>query len=81
MTTPRTKRKTSRATITPPVLPAGGQRVGVVCGPCQWPKDRAGTVLCLADSRWGQYAVVLMDNGTTDTCHGLTKVGIGWYAL
>lgn len=62
-------------------LPASGSRVGTVCGPCERPADRAGTVLCHVTNRWGTHAVVLLDEGNTTTCNGLTKVGIGWYQL
>lgn len=64
-----------------PSLPASGSRVGTVCGPCDQPADRAGTVLCHITDRWGTHAVVLFDDGHTDHCHGLTTVGIGWYQL
>lgn len=62
-------------------LPAAGQRVGTVCGPCEFPRDNAGTVLCIIEDRWGRHALVLMDSGETKTCHGLTDRGIGWYVL
>lgn len=62
-------------------LPAAGTRVGTVDGPCVNPKHNAGTVLCQVTDRWGTHAVVLMDSGKTQTCHGLTERGIGWHAL
>lgn len=62
-------------------LPAPGARVGTVCGPGEFPEDNPGTVLCHHTDRWGTYALVLMDSGSTDHCHGLTEVGIGWYLL
>jgi hypothetical protein len=62
-------------------LPAAGTRVGTVCGPCESPRENAGTVLCHNTDRFHTYAVVLMDSGTVRNCMGLTKVGIGWYAL
>lgn len=68
-------------TINANILPAAASRVGTVCGPCQSPKDNAGTVLCHITNRWGSHAVVLMDDGHVETCHGLTDRGIGWYAL
>lgn len=68
-------------TITANTLPAPATRVGTVCGPCQSAKDNAGTVLCQVTDRWGTHAVVLMDSGKIEHCHGLTTVGIGWYAL
>lgn len=68
-------------TISSITLPAAATRVGTVCGPCQSPKDNAGTVLCQVTDRWGTHAVVMMDNGKIEKCHGLTDRGIGWYAL
>lgn len=73
--------KTKQATFSGPVLPAAGSRVGIVCGPGEFPKDNAGTVLCQVTDRWGSHAVVLMDTGAINYCHGLTKVGIGTYQL
>jgi len=52
-----------------------------VCGPGEFPKDNAGTVLTVYEDQWGKHALVLMDSGETKTCEGLTKVGIGWYLL
>ena len=68
-------------TTTANQLPEAGTRVGTVCGPCEQAKDNAGTVLCQVSDRWGTHAVVMMDNGKIQNCHGLTNVGIGWYAL
>lgn len=68
-------------TISNITLPAAGARVGTVCGPCESAKDNAGTVLCQVTDRWGTHALVLMDTGETNTCHGLTDRGIGWHAL
>lgn len=62
-------------------LPKAGSRVGVVHGPGEFPRDYRGTVISHVTDRWGSYALVLMDDGTTRTCHGLTEVGIGWYLL
>ena len=62
-------------------LPQAGQRVGTVCGPCENPRDNAGTVLCEVTDRWGTHALVLRDSGRTDKCHGLTECGIGWYLI
>ena len=62
-------------------LPMPATRVGTVCGPCQNPRDDAGTVICHMTDRWGTRAVVLLDTGTIEYCSGLTTVGIGWYAL
>lgn len=73
--------KTKRAPFSAPILPAAGTRVGIVCGPGEYPKDNAGTVLCQVTDRWGTHAVVMMDTGKINHCHGLTKVGIGTYQL
>lgn len=62
-------------------LPAAGQRVGRVCGPGEFPSDDAGVVLAQITDRWGTHSLVLMDSGKTETCHGLTGRGIGWYVL
>ena len=73
--------KTKRAVFTAPVLPEPGTRIGIVCGPGEFPKDHAGTVLCHVTDRWGTHAVCLMDKGPVHYCHGLTDVGIGTYQL
>lgn len=62
-------------------LPLPGQRVGRVCGPGEFPRDDAGVVLAIVDSKWGSYALVLLDSGKTETLHSTTTVGIGWYVL
>jgi len=68
--------------ITTPLLPFPGQRVGSVCGPGEFPEDDAGVVLCRSADRWRTHALVLMDDGRTDTCHGLnTGPGIGWHVV
>lgn len=66
------------ANISNITLPEAGKRVGVVCGPCEFPEDNAGMVLCQVTDRWGTHALVLMDSGETKTCHSLTERGIGW---
>jgi hypothetical protein len=63
-----------------------GQRVGTVTGPCERPKDNAGTVTQKVEDRWGVHLVVQFDEDSRrgaviETCHGFTKVGIGWYDL
>lgn len=73
--------KKPKLTISPQLLPVPGARVGIVCGPGQFPADAAGTVLCHVTNRWGTHAVVLMDGGGTRAVHGLTSVGIGTYLL
>jgi hypothetical protein len=63
-------------------LPPVGQRIGRVTGPGEFPRDDAGIVLAHVSDRWGSYAIVLMDDGTTQRCHSLnTGPGIGWHAL
>lgn len=63
-------------------LPQAGQRIGRICGPGEFASDDAGIVLCQVDDRWGSHVVVLMDNGTTETCHGMNRgPGIGWHYL
>lgn len=66
-----------------PVLPKAGDRVGFVCGPCQFPKDRAGTVVTVYADRWyDSNAVVLLDEGGSETIVGAyTTVGIGAYLI
>lgn len=77
----RTKPETGPA-ITAPMLPAVGQRVGVVCGPGEQPRDNAGTVQSIVKDRWGSHAVIQMDAGDTRTCHRLNRgPGIGWHTL
>ena len=74
-------RKNSQA-ISRPTLPAPGARVGVVCGPGEFPADAPGTVLCHVETRFGAHALVLMDSGEIRTCHGMNRgPGIGWHAL
>lgn len=68
--------------ITNRTLPLPGQRVGVECGPGEFARDNAGTVICHVTDRWGTHALVMMDTGKTNTCHGLNeRPGIGWHAL
>lgn len=62
-------------------LPQPGQRVGAVSGPGQLPVNNAGTVLTHVTNPYGTSALILMDDGRTEYCEGLTDVGIGWYLL
>lgn len=64
-------------------LPKPGDRVGVVCGPSDFPRDNAGIVIAVYDSKWySNIGVVLMDDGSTkEIVGGYTKVGIGWYLI
>jgi hypothetical protein len=71
-----------RAVMQAPVLPEPGQRVGVVCGPGEFARDNSGMTLCQVTDRWGTHAIILMDDGTTKTCHGLNSgPGIGYHLL
>jgi hypothetical protein len=64
------------------VVPAPGARIGSICGPGEFAEDNAGIVLCQVENKWGSFAVVLMDSGRVDTCHGLNSgPGIGWHEL
>ena len=69
------------ASITKPVPPSIGIRVGFVYGPGEFPKDCAGVVLAHETTEWGTRAVVMMDDGTFTYPRQLTEVGIGCYAL
>jgi len=62
-------------------LPQPGKRIGAVDGPGVFPSDNAGTVLCHVTGEFHTYALVLMDDGSTKDCHGVTERGIGWYVL
>lgn len=62
------------------LVPTPGQRIGVVCGPGETPRDNAGIVLTQVTTRWGTHAVVLMDSGVTKRCDGMNRgPGIGWH--
>lgn len=63
--------------------PLPGDRVGIVCGPGEFPKDRKGTVIATYSNRfYKEMGLILMDDGTTETLVGqYTKVGIGVYLL
>ena len=74
--------KRRAAVIQPPSLPEPGARVGVVCGPCEFPRDNAGVVLCHVADQFHGWAVVLMDSGVVEHCYGLNRgPGIGWHAV
>jgi hypothetical protein len=63
-------------------LPAVGERIGVQCGPGERAKDYAGIVIAIIASKWGDSALVLMDDGTTKRCDQLnTGPGIGWHRV
>lgn len=62
------------------ILPNAGQRVGVVYGPGEFPRDNAGSVMCQIDDMWGSHVLVVMDNGEVHQCHGMNRgPGIGWH--
>lgn len=63
--------------------PQAGDRAGSVCGPCQSPKDNAGTVITVYADKWySSNALVIMDSGKLQYITGeYTKVGIGWYCI
>lgn len=67
--------------ISAPKLPAPASRVGIVCGPGEYPKDNAGTVICHVSDRWGTHALVMLDSGKLHQCHGLTERGIGTHQM
>ena len=70
------------ATFSTIKLPAVGSRVGTECGPGEFARDHAGTVLRHVTDRWGTHAVVQMDDGSEQTCHGLNSgPGIGWHQV
>jgi hypothetical protein len=66
----------------PIVLPKPGDRIGSVTGPGQFPSDNPGTVVCISSNRFGSFAVVQMDSGIVEYCHGMNRgPGIGWHPL
>lgn len=74
--------KTRTAVFSKPQLPAAGARIGVVCGPGEFARDNAGTVIAKIENRWGEHALVMMDNGTVRDCNGMnTGPGIGWHYI
>lgn len=59
-------------------LPAPGQRIHATSGPSQYSD---GVALLHITNRFGTYALVLLDDGTTESCHSLNAgPGIGWHA-
>ena len=67
----------------PQQFPRVGDRVGIVCGPGQFPRDNAGTVVRVYADRWySNNAEILMDDGSTrSTVGAYTQIGIGVYFL
>lgn len=64
-------------------FPQAGDRCGFVCGPCDSPRDAAGTVLTVYGDRHDHIALVLMDDGSgTETVVGsYTTAGIGCHLI
>ncbi|MGF6996769.1 hypothetical protein P3T25_005144 [Paraburkholderia sp. GAS32] len=70
------------AAILTPIIPESGARIGSECGPGEFARDNAGTVICQYEDRWGKHALVLMDAGGTRVCEGMNRgPGIGWHYL
>lgn len=65
------------------IIPQVGDRVGIVCGPCQSPKYDQGTVQTITRDRWYDHIAKLqMDDGRTETwVSAYTTVGIGCYLI
>lgn len=65
------------------LLPEVGDRVGLVCGPCQNPKDNAGTVTSVYSTRFYEHnADVQLDDGSTESIVGAYRAeGIGAYLI
>ncbi len=58
------------------ILPAPGSRVHIALSGGHFFN---GTTLFHKTDRWGTYALVLLDCGMVEHCHGLsTNGGIGW---
>lgn len=67
-------------------MPKPGDRVGVICGPGDFPRIglcASGIVLCISSSAYYDHiATVLMDDGSTkDWVGAYTTRGIGCYLL
>ena len=60
-----------------------GLRVGVVCGPGEFPENRTGTVVNQLTNRWGTQWEVEMDDGSPEWISAMhtNEMGIGWYAI
>ncbi len=67
------KRRKVAIELTARELPPAGSRVGVVCGTGEFPRDYQGIVISHVTNRWGTHALVLMDDGKTRDCSGLTR--------
>jgi hypothetical protein len=75
------KRRKVAIELTVRALPPAGCRVGVACGPGEFPRDYQGIVMNHVTDQWGTHAIVMMDDGKIRNCEGLTEIGIGWYQL
>lgn len=64
-------------------LPQVGDRAGFVCGPCQDPRDNAGTITRVYSDRfYPNNADVQMDDGSVESIVGAyTTEGIGAYLI
>lgn len=64
-------------------FPMVGDRVGSVCGPGEFPKDNAGTVVRVYADRWyDNNADIVYDDGRTDSWVGAyCSVGIGVHLI
>ena len=60
-----------------------GLRVGVVCGPGEFPENRTGTVVNQQTNRCGTQWEVEMDNGPREwiSAAQTNEMGIRWYAI
>lgn len=67
----------------PRAEPQPGDRVGIVCGPGEIPRDNAGTVIAVYADEWhASNAVILMDRGQIEYLSGTyTRTGIGCYLI
>lgn len=74
--------KPGKPSITAEHLPPVGARIGSECGPGEFAAHNGGTVTEHVNSRFGTYAVVKMDDGGEETCHGMRDApGIGWHYI
>lgn len=64
-------------------FPQVGDRAGFVYGPCQDPRDKAGTITRVYQNRFSDYnADIQMDDGEMESITGAyTTVGIGTYLI
>jgi len=63
-------------------LPVPGWRIGTVHETGGAPERNSGIVICHVEDDVGNFALVLMDHGHVETCHGLGfGMGVGWRAV